>query len=181
MRFQNETLLSNGNGALSDGEGAFLLCTFWLADNLALQGRYDEPRDIFEQLLRLRNDVEPLSEQYDPEAGRMVGNFPQAFSHVGLINTARNLARRGGPARTDQTQRVDAPSEGDRPIETSSALIETEEHFNLQGAFQAEAVPSVYSDRPVPVIDCRCAPYVRAWHRCSWPVACATLLRSGLA
>ena len=58
----------------------------------------DEARDIFEQLLKLRNDVGLLAEQYDPEAGRMVGNFPQAFSHVGLINTARNLARRGGPA-----------------------------------------------------------------------------------
>jgi GH15 family glucan-1,4-alpha-glucosidase len=83
---------------LPAGEGAFLLCTFWLADNLALQGRYDEARDIFERLLNLRNDVGLLSEQYDPEARRMVGNFPQAFSHVGLINTARNLARRGGPA-----------------------------------------------------------------------------------
>jgi GH15 family glucan-1,4-alpha-glucosidase len=83
---------------LPAGEGAFLLCTFWLADNLALQGRYDEARDIFERLLNLRNDVGLLSEQYDPDARRMVGNFPQAFSHVGLINTARNLARRGGPA-----------------------------------------------------------------------------------
>jgi GH15 family glucan-1,4-alpha-glucosidase len=83
---------------LPAGAGAFLLCTFWLADNLALQGRYDEARDIFERLLNLRNDVGLLSEQYDPEARRMVGNFPQAFSHVGLINTARNLAKRGGPA-----------------------------------------------------------------------------------
>jgi GH15 family glucan-1,4-alpha-glucosidase len=83
---------------LPPGEGAFLLCTFWLADNLALQGRYDEAREIFEQLLNLRNDVGLLSEQYDPEARRLVGNFPQAFSHVGLINTARNLIRRGGPA-----------------------------------------------------------------------------------
>jgi len=90
---------------LPEGEGAFLLCTFWLADNLALQGRYDEARDIFEQLLKLRNDVGLLSEQYDPEGGRMVGNFPQAFSHVGLINTARNLASEGGPAedRPDPT------------------------------------------------------------------------------
>jgi GH15 family glucan-1,4-alpha-glucosidase len=83
---------------LPAGEGAFLLCTFWLADNFALQGRYDEARQIFERLLDLRNDVGLLSEQYDPEARRLVGNFPQAFSHVGLINTARNLTRRGGPA-----------------------------------------------------------------------------------
>ena len=83
---------------LPPGEGAFLLCTFWLADNLALQGRTGEARDIFERLLNLRNDVGLLSEQFDPDARRLLGNFPQAFSHVGLINTARNLTRRGGPA-----------------------------------------------------------------------------------
>jgi GH15 family glucan-1,4-alpha-glucosidase len=83
---------------LPPGEGAFLACSFWLADNLALQGRYDEAREIFERLLGIRNDVGLLSEQYDPVARRLVGNFPQAFSHVGLINTARNLTRRGGPA-----------------------------------------------------------------------------------
>ena len=80
------------------GEGAFLPCTFWLADNLALQGRYAEARSIFERLLALRNDVGLLSEQYEPGAGRLLGNFPQAFSHVGLINTAWNLTRHGGPA-----------------------------------------------------------------------------------
>ena len=87
---------------LPPGEGSFLLCTFWLADNLALQGRYDEARRIFERLLALRNDVGLLSEQYDPDARRMLGNFPQAFSHVGLINTARNLTRHGGPAEDRQ-------------------------------------------------------------------------------
>jgi GH15 family glucan-1,4-alpha-glucosidase len=83
---------------LPPGEGAFLACTFWLADNLALQGRRAEAREIFERLLALRNDVGLLSEQYDPATGRLVGNFPQAFSHVGLINTAHNLTRRDGPA-----------------------------------------------------------------------------------
>jgi GH15 family glucan-1,4-alpha-glucosidase len=83
---------------LSPGEGVFLLCTFWLADNLALQGRAEEAKELFERLLALRNDVGLLSEEYDPAARRMLGNFPQAFSHVGLINTARNLARSGGPA-----------------------------------------------------------------------------------
>jgi GH15 family glucan-1,4-alpha-glucosidase len=83
---------------LPPGEGAFLACTFWLADNLALLGRRDEAREIFERLLALRNDVGLLSEQYDPAAGRLVGNFPQAFSHVGLINTARNLTRQRAPA-----------------------------------------------------------------------------------
>jgi GH15 family glucan-1,4-alpha-glucosidase len=91
---------------LPPGEGAFLLCTFWLADNLALQGRHREAREIFERLLSLRNDVGLLAEQYDPRARRLLGNFPQAFSHVGLINTARNLTRHGGPAE----DRQDGPS-----------------------------------------------------------------------
>jgi GH15 family glucan-1,4-alpha-glucosidase len=83
---------------LPPGEGPFLLCTFWLADTLALQGRVDEAEEIFERPLSLRNDVGLLAEQYDPRARRQLGNFPQAFSHVGLINTARNLGDRGGPA-----------------------------------------------------------------------------------
>jgi GH15 family glucan-1,4-alpha-glucosidase len=64
----------------------------------ALQGRHGEAKAILEKLLSLRNDVGLLSEEYDPESRRLLGNFPQAFSHVGLINTARNLSRRGGPA-----------------------------------------------------------------------------------
>jgi GH15 family glucan-1,4-alpha-glucosidase len=83
---------------LPPGEGAFLPCTFWLADNLALQGKHAEARAIFERLLGIRNDLGLLSEEYDPVARRLLGNFPQAFSHVGLINTACNLSRRGGPA-----------------------------------------------------------------------------------
>ena len=83
---------------LPPGEGAFLACSFWLADNLALQDRHDEARALFRRLLDIRNDVGLLSEGYDPAAGRLVGNFPQAFSHVGLVNTARNLTRSGGPA-----------------------------------------------------------------------------------
>jgi GH15 family glucan-1,4-alpha-glucosidase len=84
---------------LPPGEGAFLPCTFWLADNYALQGRTDEARRIFEHLLAIRNDVGLLSEEYDTENHRLLGNFPQAFSHISLINTAGNL-RHGatGPA-----------------------------------------------------------------------------------
>jgi GH15 family glucan-1,4-alpha-glucosidase len=84
---------------LPPGEGAFLACTFWLADNLALQGRLPEARAIFDRLLAIRNDVGLLSEQYDRRQRRMVGNFPQAFSHVGLINTACNLSQQRNPAR----------------------------------------------------------------------------------
>jgi GH15 family glucan-1,4-alpha-glucosidase len=83
---------------LPSGEGVFLLCTFWLADNLVLQKRFAEARSIFERLLDLRNDVGLLSEEYDPDTGRLVGNFPQAISHVGLINTAFNLTFAIGPA-----------------------------------------------------------------------------------
>jgi GH15 family glucan-1,4-alpha-glucosidase len=72
----------------------FLLCSFWLADNYALMGREHDARALFERLLSLRNDVGLLSEEYDPVARRLLGNFPQAFSHVGLINTAFNLSPR---------------------------------------------------------------------------------------
>jgi GH15 family glucan-1,4-alpha-glucosidase len=96
--FVDRYLMRQEVEGLPPGEGTFLVCTFWLADNLLLQGRYREARDIFERLLGLCNDVGLLSEEYDPESGRLVGNFPQAFSHVGLINTARNLSRHGGPA-----------------------------------------------------------------------------------
>jgi GH15 family glucan-1,4-alpha-glucosidase len=76
---------------LPPGEGAFLACSFWLVDNYALQGRVDDAMQLFERLLSLRNDVGLLAEEYDPRAGRQVGNFPQAFSHLPLINTARHL------------------------------------------------------------------------------------------
>lgn len=84
---------------LPAGEGAFLPCTFWLADCLVLLGRREEALETFERLLALQNDVGLLAEEYDPQARRLVGNFPQAFSHVGLINTAYNLSRDEGPAR----------------------------------------------------------------------------------
>jgi GH15 family glucan-1,4-alpha-glucosidase len=83
---------------LPPGEGVFLPCTFWLSDNLALQGREHEARAIFERLLAVANDVGLLAEEYEPVSKRLLGNFPQAFSHVALINSARNLVQAGGPA-----------------------------------------------------------------------------------
>jgi GH15 family glucan-1,4-alpha-glucosidase len=77
---------------LPEGEGAFLACSLWLADNMALQGRRDDAERLFERVLSLRNDVGLLSEQYDVESDRMVGNFPQAFSHFALVDTAFRLA-----------------------------------------------------------------------------------------
>jgi GH15 family glucan-1,4-alpha-glucosidase len=73
---------------LPGGEGVFLPCSFWLADALALQGKIDDARELFERLLGLRNDVGLLSEEYDPTAARQLGNFPQAFTHLALVNTA---------------------------------------------------------------------------------------------
>jgi GH15 family glucan-1,4-alpha-glucosidase len=83
---------------LPPGEGTFLLCSFWLADNLALLGRRRDAQELFKRILAIRSDVGLLSESYEVNAGRLVGNYPQAFSHVGLINTARNLADTDGPA-----------------------------------------------------------------------------------
>jgi GH15 family glucan-1,4-alpha-glucosidase len=83
---------------LPEGEASFLACTFWLADDLALLGRRREAQRLFERVLDLRNDLGLLSEEYDPAARRLVGNFPQALSHVGLVNTAYNLTRIQGPA-----------------------------------------------------------------------------------
>ena len=83
---------------LPPGEGAFLACTFWLVDALLLIGREDDARRLFDRLLGLRNDVGLLSEEYDTNAHRLVGNFPQAFSHIALVNSAHNLARATKPA-----------------------------------------------------------------------------------
>jgi GH15 family glucan-1,4-alpha-glucosidase len=84
---------------LPAGEGTFLTCSFWLVDNLAMLQRWDQAHELFERLLALRNDVGLLAEQYDPALGRQLGNYPQAFSHVGLINSAHNLTIAGGPAK----------------------------------------------------------------------------------
>jgi GH15 family glucan-1,4-alpha-glucosidase len=87
-----------GTDGLPPGEGAFLACSFWLVDNYVLQKRYKDARALFVRLLALRNDVGLLAEEYDATAKRQVGNFPQAFSHLALINSARNLTAADGPA-----------------------------------------------------------------------------------
>jgi GH15 family glucan-1,4-alpha-glucosidase len=99
---------------LPPGEGAFLACTFWLADVLCMLGRGDEARVLFKRLAGLANDVGLLSEQYDPSARRFLGNFPQAFSHVGLVNTAQNLFEREKPA--EQRAEKKAAQMGTDPI-----------------------------------------------------------------
>jgi GH15 family glucan-1,4-alpha-glucosidase len=103
LRYEPE----NPSDGLPPGEGAFLACSFWLVDNYILQGRRAEARHLFDRLLTRCNDVGLLAEEFDPLSGRMLGNFPQAFSHVGLINCALSLAR------------------GESPIEERAAMAET--------------------------------------------------------
>ena len=102
MRYQT----SDGGDGLPPGEGAFLPCTFWLADNLALAGRPTQAAEQYRLLLALANDVGLLSEEYDTRSRRLVGNFPQAFTHVALVNTAHNLSHPQGPAHRRRRQRA---------------------------------------------------------------------------
>jgi GH15 family glucan-1,4-alpha-glucosidase len=88
LRYRSEQTLDG----LPLGEGAFLPCSFWLVDALALDGRYDEAAELFERLLSVRNDLGLLAEEYDPAEGCLLGNFPQAFSHIALVNSALKLA-----------------------------------------------------------------------------------------
>jgi GH15 family glucan-1,4-alpha-glucosidase len=99
---------------LPPGEGVFLPCTFWLADNLVAQGRRDDAEALFKRLASLANHVGLFSEEYDPQARRFLGNFPQAFTHVALVNTAFNLWKPGGPAMHRQ-------DESEKPISTKSS------------------------------------------------------------
>jgi GH15 family glucan-1,4-alpha-glucosidase len=93
LRYESERAADG----LPAGEGAFLACSFWLVDNYILQGRYAEARTLFARLLSRCNDLGLLAEEFDPLTGRMLGNFPQAYSHVGLINCALSLSRQKGP------------------------------------------------------------------------------------
>lgn len=100
LRYDSE----RSTDGVSGSEGTFLVCSFWLADVYVLQGREQEASDLFDRLCGLCNDVGLLAEQYDPRAGRMLGNFPQAFSHIGIINTALNLHRVVCPVKTRAAQ-----------------------------------------------------------------------------
>jgi GH15 family glucan-1,4-alpha-glucosidase len=109
LRYSTES----GVDSLPAGEGTFLPCSFWLADCLALTGRREEGEALFERLVALRNDVGLLAEEYEPRAGRMLGNFPQALAHMALVNTARLLSMSPHETRT-------AGASGGRPAAASA-------------------------------------------------------------
>jgi GH15 family glucan-1,4-alpha-glucosidase len=96
-RYEN----AKADDGLAGSEGVFLACSFWLADNYVLLGRLDDAKNLFNRLTALCNDVGLLSEEYDPVGKRQIGNFPQAFSHIGLINTAFALAQASGQSKGD--------------------------------------------------------------------------------
>ncbi len=98
---------ATANDGLPPGEGMFLACSFWLVDAYQMLGRNDDAARLFERLLSLRNDVGLLSEQYDPRARRLVGNMPQAFSHLALVNSASNLGHYRKPAEQRSQHPVD--------------------------------------------------------------------------
>jgi GH15 family glucan-1,4-alpha-glucosidase len=106
MRYNTQS----ADDGLPPGEGAFLACSFWLIDNYILQGRHAEARNLFERLLVRCNDVGLLAEELDPRTGRMLGNFPQAYSHVGLISSALSLSRETGPVEERAEPQVSQPA-----------------------------------------------------------------------
>jgi GH15 family glucan-1,4-alpha-glucosidase len=103
LRYDTE----KSDDGLPAGEGVFLACSFWLVDAYLMTGRRNEAVALFERLLSLRNDVGLLSEEYDPRSQRLVGNFPQAFSHLALVNTASNLAHYRKPAEQRTERKVE--------------------------------------------------------------------------
>lgn len=112
-------VMRNESAAENHSEGAFLSCSFWLADNLILLGRRDEARRLFEYLLSLRNDVGLLAEEYDVGEKRLVGNFPQALSHIALVNTGYELA-----SKTKQRRHEAGRSQSDthHPLQADATL-----------------------------------------------------------
>jgi GH15 family glucan-1,4-alpha-glucosidase len=107
MRYSTDAV----DDTLPPGEGAFLACSFWLVDVYMLQDRYDDAQRLFRRLVGLCNDVGLLSEEYDPRAKRLVGNFPQAFSHLALINSAYNLTRERMPVQQRAQEETASPKE----------------------------------------------------------------------
>jgi hypothetical protein len=144
---------------LNGTEGAFLMTSFWLADNLVLLGRHDEAKEMFERLCGLCNDVGLLSEEYDPKAERLLGNFPQAFSHVALINTAANLSMAEHGPSVMRSGRytlpdVGAPQQADRPRDEATVALSLPRRANCtqitQGDETAESSATAQPEASAP-------------------------------
>lgn len=138
---------------LPGGEGAFLPCSFWLVDAYVLLGRLDDAHALFERLLSVRNDLGLLAEEYDPRRHRLAGNFPQAFSHVALVNTLHNLMRSAGPSKQRASREAPPqPQPGTRP---DAARLETRPDAAAPAAPSAApstapsaAAPTIRADAP---------------------------------
>ncbi|HEX5544529.1 MAG TPA: glycoside hydrolase family 15 protein [Nitrospira sp.] len=115
LRYSHEG--SQDVDGLPSGEGTFLACSFWLANTYVLQGRHNEAEQLFQRLLALRNDLGLLSEEYDTGAKRLVGNFPQALSHLSLVNTAYTLSNAAGPSQHRQSTEKNPTLESGNHIE----------------------------------------------------------------
>ena len=140
LRYSTETNVD----ALPAGEGAFLPCSFWLADCYALTGRRAQAEALFERLLSLRNDVGLLAEEYDPRTGSMLGNFPQALTHMALVNTARLLSM---PAHEAQS----ASAQGERPTTASAqAAAAGERNGAADDAMSPRQTKTVTASSPEP-------------------------------
>jgi GH15 family glucan-1,4-alpha-glucosidase len=114
-------LTEDGEDGVSGGEGAFGLCTFWLADALSLSGRVEEAREIFEGMLGRANDLGLFPEEIDPQSGMFLGNFPQAFTHVGLIDSSYLLSRAiRRSTHASSILEVEEPPEGEGDIRMRS-------------------------------------------------------------
>ncbi|BCM70558.1 hypothetical protein EASAB2608_05892 [Streptomyces sp. EAS-AB2608] len=114
-----------GLDGFAGDEGVFLLCSFWLVDNLALAGRLSEARALFERLLALRNDLGLLAEEYDPGQKRQLGNFPQAFSHMALMQTALLLQRLSGLAEPNGSPTPAMPGPTSSPVQAATLAAPT--------------------------------------------------------
>jgi len=131
----------SGVDALPAGEGAFLPCSFWLADCYALTGRRAQAEALFERLLSLRNDVGLLAEEYEPRTGRMLGNFPQALTHMAIVNSARLLSISEHEARS-------ASAEGERPTSVAAQAASAGGHDATADDAIAPKVTKSVSESP---------------------------------